>query len=204
MGGGAGCGLSKHSVRAAYSQLRAWACFACDPNEPKYRLRTKIGDLHLGGKVKPALSAGDSDFTWRVCKSFLYGTNRSKGLWGGTAAQYDSCGLLTGTCVKSPVYNNTSQDFSATTPTCATPEELSSSELVVPSVAFQSYEDPAAVMLSLLSQTIADFKFVVVDDTDPSFDGSKTPCFGSSSGSALSVIVSLALSMVVALVASAL
>ena len=183
---GAGCGLSKHSVRAAYSQLRAWACLACDPLEPRYRFLSAVGDLHLGGTVSPSNKSGPTDFTWRVCKSFLYGSGNSQGLWGKNGSQYDTCGMQISSCVQAPLYNISNATFSSSG-TCT-----SNTELIVPSVAFLDDSDPAATMLSMMSQSLNGFQFVVVDDMAPGFNWMNTPCFGSNGAGTLSTLLATA------------
>lgn len=194
---GPGCGATKHSVRAAYSALRRFACLPCDPMEPQYRFLSSQGDIAHGGVVPAATDVDDTTFTWRICRSFFYGRQSGqlrRGLWGTNASHFDKCGVNIGQCKALPVFNVSNRTFSVPDPDCTSTD----TDLVIPSVAFADFDDPAAEMLSYLPQTIGGFRFVVVDDEDPSFDFRATPCFGSdvnSAAAAARALVSLMLSV---------
>lgn len=180
---GPGCGSSKHSVRAAYSSIRKFSCLPCDPLEPQYRFQTQVGDIVNGGVVAGSPSADPTEFTWRVCRTFLYGRQQGalrRGLWGNNGSHFTQCGLMLPQCKASPVYNATNQTFAALDPSC-TSTEL---DLLIPALAFGDAEDPAVELLSYVPQSIGGFQFVVVDDEDPAFSYAHTPCFGRESSSA--------------------
>lgn len=195
---GPGCGSSKHSVRAAYSALRSFSCLPCDPREPEYRFRSQIGDIVNGGVVPASPTAADDEFTWRICKTFLYGRERGtlkRGLWGRNASHFTTCGLMLPQCKSSRVYNTTSETFIDLDPACKS-EDV---DLLIPTLAFGGFDDPAVEMLSYVPQSIGGFQFVVVDDEDPSFSFSSTPCFGSDSA-ASSKIVSMGAVLLVVII----
>lgn len=193
---GPGCGSTKHTIRAAYSSLRRFSCLPCDPKEPQYRFRSIEGDVAFGGTVPPSPASAATDFTWRICKTFLYGRNAGaskRGLWGNSASHFDSCGVNVQTCAQNPVYDVVNANFSKLDSTCT-----SSADLVIPSVAYKDSSTPASDMLQYIAQTIPGFQFVVVDDEDANFNMKKTPCFGADVTSAsATLLTSVAVSLIV-------
>lgn len=175
---GAGCGAGSQRAYASMYALRRFLCLPCDPSEPLYRLRSVDGDIAKGGIVPPSTNSQPSEFTWRVCRSFLYGKPGSvRGLWGDDGSRYDECGVVLQTCPATPLFNVDSGQFSFPPTTCPT-----GTELVLPSVTLAESTDPGVELLLRVAQTMPDFQMVIVDDSDPAFDPAKTPCFGQSDG----------------------
>lgn len=75
---GPGCAPTDHKIRAAYREVRQFACLPCDPLEPKYRVVT---------------DAATGSFGWRVCLSFFFGKDNKSGLWGTDGRKFDACGI---------------------------------------------------------------------------------------------------------------
>ncbi|CUG92451.1 GPI-anchored surface protein, putative [Bodo saltans] len=196
---GPGCGSSKHSVRAAYSALRSFSCLPCDPREPQYRFQTQVGDIVNGGVVPGAPTASSDEFTWRICRSFFYGRNSGalkRGLWGNGASHFTRCGLMLPQCKATPVFNASNLTFSVLDASCTS----TSTDLIIPELAFDGFDDPGVELLSYIPQSINGFQFVVVDDDDPSYSYARTPCFGSdSSCSPLVALTAVVLTIVATL-----
>jgi hypothetical protein len=196
---GPGCGSSKHSVRAAYSALRTFSCLPCDPREPQYRFQTQVGDIVNGGVVPGSPTSSPDEFTWRICRSFIYGRNNGalrRGLWGSNASHFTRCGLMLSQCKASRVFNSSNLTFSELDASC----DSSATDLIIPGLAFEGLDDPGVELLSYVPQSINGFQFVVVDDEDPSFSFARTPCFGAeSSSSTLVALTATLLSLLAAI-----
>lgn len=184
---GAGCSRTKHSVKATYRELREFACLPCMREEPQYRYRTQIGDAHLpGGQNPPDSTAAATKYTWRVCRSFLYGFDGKSGLWGGDGKKYDACGVKQmSSCTSQhqwgfdPRLNSGAGGFVESDQLVLDldPMAVCGDNLIIPSVEFAEASDPAEQMLGLLAMEIPDFSFVVTNDSDPDFRFNETPCF---------------------------
>ncbi|KPA86665.1 hypothetical protein ABB37_00766 [Leptomonas pyrrhocoris] len=171
---GQGCGPGGQRIYASLYALRQYLCLPCDPSEPSYRFESVKGDIVDGGVVPPSAGSVAGEQTWRICRSFLYGAvSTNEGLWGDRGSRYAQCGVFVSSCMATPVFNITTATFEKPSSTC-TPVN----ELVIPSVAFAGASDPAVTMLSVITQSMPDFQFVVVNDSDPKYDYNKTPCFG--------------------------
>lgn len=187
---GPGCGIYRHSAKAAYAFIQRLTCLPCDPQEPSYRFLTKLGDQDLGGVVPPVAGAADDDFTWRICRSFLYGRDHGvsrRGLWGSNASHFDKCGLNVKKCAVAPRLDATTGTFVAVDPTC-TDESF---DMVVPSVWFAEAEEPAESLLQYVPVQLPGFKFVVVNDESAAFRFQATPCFGKDRSASSRALVSV-------------
>lgn len=174
--GGTGCKGGNQRIYSSLYSLREYLCLPCDPKEPSYRFESVKGDIVDGGIVPPSTNSVAGDQTWRICHSFLYGKPGSnQGLWGNNGARYSECGILLYSCQMTPVFNIATAEFEEVSSTCKAAREL-----VIPSVALRESSDPGLDMLLRVAQTMSDFQIVVVNDSDPSYDYSKTPCFGRS------------------------
>lgn len=198
---GAGCAPAKHSVRAAFYEIRQLICLPCHPREPAFRFRTRDGDEHLGGNISGDSAAAEDHFTWRVCKSFLYGRSgkRDGGLWGVDGHKFDACGVQQpGDCSKFKQWGYNATSGSWIEGPAGFPPGPCDASLIVPSVEFAGLEDPAEKMAQMVPSLFSNFNFVVVDDLDPRFNARATPCFGAAGGAAsavLAVTLSLALAL---------
>ncbi|KAK7198398.1 hypothetical protein NESM_000799400 [Novymonas esmeraldas] len=171
---GQGCVPGSQRIYASLYALREYLCLPCDPREPSYRFESIKGDIVDGGIVPPSRSSVAGEQTWRVCRSFLYGKEDTlEGLWGDGGSRYGECGVITSSCMSTPIFNVTSATFQRPSSSCK-----ASNELIIPSVSFRGSADPALQMLSMVAQTMPDFQIVVVNDSDPNYDYEKTPCFG--------------------------
>jgi hypothetical protein len=178
---GAGCSPSKHSVKAVFKEVKDYMCMVCDPDEPTYRFQTRFGDVKVGGVNAPDPSMPVDDFTWRICRSWLYGKDGVSGFWGN-GSKYDRCGIqflndcsaikqwsfdsATGQWVESdvPILYNWDPGMCAGDP-------------IIPKLEFGSDPEPAASLMQIIPNFIPNFKFVITDDLDPSFRYNNTPCF---------------------------
>lgn len=171
---GPGCTPGSQMVFAMLYDIMLYLCLPCNPEEPSFRLESARGDMVDGGVVPPAIGAAPGEYTWRVCRSFLYGPKGSnRGLWGDKASQYDTCGLHLQSCQATPIFDINTSTFLDPPSTCSS--EL---QLTIPSVAFAGSADPGLEMLSLVAQTNPYFQMVVVDDESDAYSFDKTPCFG--------------------------
>ncbi|EPY39583.1 hypothetical protein AGDE_04345 [Angomonas deanei] len=172
--GGPRCDAGSQVIYTSLYDLLRYLCLPCNPEEPSFRFETAVGDVAEGGVIAPIPGAAAGEYAWRICKSFLYGAPGSnEGIWGNGASQYDRCGIKINTCVMTPSIDAATLTVTEPSPSC-TPE----TDIVIPSTAFASSTDPALDLLTRIAQTFADFQIVVVDDYDPLYDRSKTPCFG--------------------------
>ncbi|KPI87108.1 hypothetical protein ABL78_3820 [Leptomonas seymouri] len=171
---GEGCGPGSQRIFTSLYALREYLCLPCDPNEPSYRFESVKGDIVDGGVVPPSPSSVAGEQTWRICRSFLYGKlGSNQGLWGDRGSRYAECGVIVSSCIATPVFNIETATFQKPSSSCKP-----SNELVFPSVAFPGASDPALEMLASVTQSMPDFQIVVVNDSDPNYNYSKTPCFG--------------------------
>ena len=199
---GQGCSPSKHSVKSAYFQIREWMCLGCDPKEPTYRFRTNVGDAHLpGGQNPPDSAAPDEDFTWRLCKSWLYGKDGKSGLWGNNASKYDLCGIqFLNDCsaIKQWGYDpGTGQFVESSIPILdGWDPGMCAGDVIFPGIEFGNDPEPAASLLQIIPQFTPDFKFVITDDNATDFNREATPCYRGAAGS-VSVMLSLAVALLV-------
>lgn len=182
--GGTGCKPGNKRTHTMLYAFLKYLCIPCDPNEPSYRFESITGDIVDGGIVPPSANSNPGEQTWRICNSFLYGARgKDQGIWGQKASQYDECGVTLQTCLSTPIFNITTATFTYPSSTCQ-----SSTDLTIPSIAFEASSDPALEMLSLVAQTMSDFQIVIVDDNNPLYDYKKTPCFGRSTDGAPSPV----------------
>lgn len=177
--GVAECQMASNHIMALMSDIRAWMCMPCSRNEPRYRFLLKDGDIHIGGLAPPNPAADPEAYGWRVCKSFLYGSNRLQGVWGGDGSKYDNCGLNLPSCNQVSMVAYDSSTSSWTTEAAGS---CSDSGYVIPSVAFGGSETPAEQILLRIPSAISDFTFFVVDETDPLYDSNTAPCLASVNG----------------------
>jgi hypothetical protein len=206
---GLACSPAKHSVKTTYNPIRDWYCMSCDPHEPRFRFQTKYGDRMVGGHNNPDPNAAEDDFTWRVCKTFIYGHDGKSGLWGTDGSKYDSCGLMT----PNPCGNQKQFVFNATSgaieesaqPVLLDWEDYQCGDnVLVPSSEFEGADEPAVDFMKLVAPPNYDgmnFKFVVTDNTRSDFDWERTPCFlGALAGTMLTAATSIALAVLVSIV----
>jgi hypothetical protein len=196
---GYGCSASDHNVRATYSEVRHFMCMGCHPEEPTYRFRLTDGD---GGNIAADPAAAPDSFAWRVCESFLQGRDLTSGLWGADATKYDRCGVnMPSTCQGVPFagYDTSTSSFVYSTDTYVPPGANCGSEMIYPKAEYgadaESQRQAAQQFLAALPQWLPNFKFVIVNDTQPGFNYTATPCFrgGSSAmGRFIGVAVALA------------
>eukprot|EP00760_Papus_ankaliazontas_P011374 PhM_4_TR1473/c0_g1_i1/m.5075 len=210
---GLSCSVSKHSIKVTYHPIREWFCLGCDPNEPKYRFKKSVGDKHLaGGQHDPDTSADSKAVTWRVCKSFLTGTDGNSGLWGNGGHMYDQCGILMeNPCnggkqvVWNPKMNNGDGAVTATQNPVLDGWDpfMCGDNLIIPSKEYINSENAGKEFLAAMAPPgfgDVDFSFVVTDDTKADFVYDSTPCFRGLSG-ALGLLPSLTLTMMMVVVA---
>ncbi|AYU83327.1 hypothetical protein LdCL_350057900 [Leishmania donovani] len=171
---GQGCVAGSQRIYTSLYALRQYLCLPCDPKEPLYRFESVKGDMVDGGLVPPSTNSVAGEQTWRICRSFLYGKEGTrKGLWGHDGSRYAECGVIVSSCMSTPVFNITAASFQSPSPSC-----VASNELIIPSITFRGFPNPALEMLSMVTQSIPDFQIVIVNDSDPNYDYDKTPCFG--------------------------
>lgn len=172
--GGSGCKPGSQRIHAMLYDFLRYLCIPCDPREPAYRFKSAVGDIVDGGIVPPSTSSSADDYTWRVCKSFLYGApGKNEGIWGKNASQYNECGIGLQSCLATPIFNIETATFEYPTTSCT-----SETEIVIPSITFKDASSPALEILSRIAQTFSDFQIVIVDDRSPSYNYDLTPCFG--------------------------
>merc|ERR1719333_1029036 len=189
---GPGCSPSEHSVRATYTEVRDYMCLGCHPDEPKFRYSERQGDAHLpGGTNAPNVNASADSFVHRICASFLYGKDGTKGLWGGNGSKFDACGInMPAPCsdFRQVGYDGVSKQF-VTSETAVGPLDIDcGGDVVFPSNEYgadaSDQRAAARAFIAALPQWLPDFKFVVVNDSAPNFNYTATPCFRGSFASA--------------------
>jgi hypothetical protein len=175
---GSGCAPADHRIRSAYREVRRFSCLACDPKEPRYRVSSLLGDTGAGGTIAADPAARPGDFVWRICLSFFFGKDGKSGLWGGDGRKFDACGI------RAPA-------GSATT-------------FSLPSVAFagMAQADLAAAFVQQLPTILANFSAVVVNDSDPNFNYTNTPCFARAAPLSASCVLQLLVLALCAVLAS--
>jgi hypothetical protein len=181
---GAACSPSKHENKLNYWHVREWLCMECDPKEPTYRFLTRQGDIHLGGTTEGDPTAETTDFTWRVCKSFVYGKDGKGGLWGGDGKKYDDCGIKVQTNCEDAkqvyfvVSNNVTGEGEVVVseqPVLAGWDPyMCGDSAITPSVEYSDLDEPAIAFMTAISPPSFDPPFVVIDDT---LSEPKLPCF---------------------------
>eukprot|EP01065_Artemidia_motanka_P037396 TRINITY_DN4587_c3_g1_i1.p2 TRINITY_DN4587_c3_g1~~TRINITY_DN4587_c3_g1_i1.p2 ORF type:complete len:273 (+),score=89.74 TRINITY_DN4587_c3_g1_i1:44-862(+) len=180
---GLACSYAQTGVMHLYEELRSWYCLACDPNEPRYRFRTAIGDSvnYIRGVQSSSV------WTWRVCRSFLDKMWHGVGQTGKDGGRYDMCGVKT----ENPCAGNTQVVWSTALNRTVSSEQpvlggwdpyQCGDNFVVPSKFYQGqWEAAASAFLRDIPPPNFDdagFRFVVVDDSkDTSFSWEATPCF---------------------------
>lgn len=196
---GPGCASASHENKATHREIRDLMCMPCDPHEPRFRFSTKQGDIAQGGKIPGDPTAPDGDFTWRICKSFLYGKDAKSGLWGDGGRKYDRCGFYhSPDCAMHPQYGYdpaTGTWIQSPFPAQASDGHSCDPQLIIPRLEFEGTTDPAERLMQFLPMVLpVDFKFVVVDDMEAGFNYQATPCFRGSGAAGL--LISIAFNIV--------
>jgi hypothetical protein len=187
---GLSCSISKHQIKVTYNAVREWYCLGCDPDEPKYRFKSKLGDKNLpGGQADGDPKAADNKVTWRVCKSFLFGNAGNGGLWGKDGSMYDKCGILMeNKCdggkqvVWNPNQNNKDGAVMQTEFSVLQGWDpfMCGDNLIIPSKEYVSEKEPAEAFLRAIPPPgfgDVGFDFVITDDSKADFNRDATPCF---------------------------
>lgn len=193
------CSNSKHQIKITYMPIKEWMCLMCDPDEPRYRFLAKKGDAHLpGGQQEGDPNATTTKLKWRVCKTFLQGSDGMSGIWGRDGTMYDQCGILfENPCgdgkqvVWNPREKNGEGDVFATENSVLQGWDpfMCGDNLIIPSQEYRNEPEPAVAFLEKMKPTWfvgdVEFEFVISDDTRPDFDRAATPCFRGLQGASL-------------------